>query len=96
MILLLLLIIALVLCSSFFSGSETALTAVSRAKIHRLRMEGNKQAERVSKLRKDKERLIGSLLLGNTVVNIAASAIATSFAIKIWGRKGGYYTPLLP
>lgn len=84
-----LIIIFLICCSGFFSGSETALTAVSRAKIHRLRMEGNKRAERVSNLRKNKERLLGSLLLGNTIVNIAASALSTSLAIRYFGEERG-------
>lgn len=90
-LLMLLLIALLILCSSFFSGSETALTAVSRAKIHRLLMEGNKRAQIVSKLRKNKESLLGSLLLGNTVVNIAASSLSTSLAIKHFGEEEGVF-----
>lgn len=88
-LILFLVVVLLIFCSSFFSGSETALTAVSRAKIHRLRMEGNKAAERVSKLRKNKERLLGALLLGNNVVNIAASALLTSLSIRYFGEEKG-------
>jgi Mg2+/Co2+ transporter CorB len=82
----------LILLSAFFSGSETGLTSVSRAKIHKLKMEGNKRAIVLSNLRKNKERLIGAILLGNNVVNIAASAIATSVAIRYMGESGVFYT----
>lgn len=73
--------------SAFFSAAETALTAISRARIFQLVMDGNKRAETASKLRKNKESLIGAVLLGNNAVNIAASAIATSLAIKLFGNN---------
>lgn len=73
--------------SAFFSAAETALTAVSRARIYQLVKEGNRRAETVSKLRKNKESLIGAVLLGNNVVNIAASAIATSLSIQLFGNE---------
>lgn len=78
-------VILLLLVSAFFSSSETALTALSRARIYHLVMDGNKRAQLVSNLRKKKEALIGTVLLGNNAVNIAASAIATSITIKILG-----------
>ncbi len=81
-------VIGLILLSAFFSGSETALTSVARAKIHKLKMEGNRRAIILSNLRKDKERLIGAILLGNNVVNIASSAIATYLAIRYLGESG--------
>jgi Mg2+/Co2+ transporter CorB len=81
-------IIMLLFISAFFSASETALTALSRARIYHLVMEGNKRALLVSNLRKKKEALIGTILLGNNAVNIAASAIATSLTIKIFGGEG--------
>lgn len=81
-------VLGCILLSAFFSGSETALTAISRARIYRLVMDGNRRAQTVSKLRREKESLIGAILLGNTVVNIGASAIATSFAIQHWGDTG--------
>lgn len=77
------------LISAFFSAAETALTAVSRARIYQLVMHGNKRAETVSRLRREKESLIGSVLLGNNAVNIAASAIATSLSIKLFGDENG-------
>ena len=85
----LLIIIILLILSAFFSGSETGLTAVSRAKIHQLKIDGDKRAIIVSELRKDKDGLIGTILLGNNAVNIAASAMATSVAIGIFGDGEG-------
>lgn len=76
-----------ILCSSFFSGSETGLTAAARSRIYRLRMEGNRRAEMVSRLRERKEELIGTILLGNNLVNIWASALATSVAIQYYGEN---------
>ncbi len=81
-------VFGLIFLSAFFSGSETGLISVSRAKIHKLKMDGNRRAITVSKLREDKERLIGAILLGNNIVNIAASAIATSIAIQFVGEAG--------
>lgn len=81
-------IVLFLLISAFFSASETALTAVSRARLYQLVMDGNRRAELVSKLRREKESLIGAILLGNNIVNIAASAIATSVSIKLVGNSG--------
>lgn len=81
-------IFALILASGFFSGSETGLTSISRAKIHKLKMEGDRRAISVSLLHDQKEKLIGAILLGNNVVNIAASAIATALAISLFGEPG--------
>lgn len=78
-----------ILCSFFFSGSETALTAISRARLFQLIKEGNKRAELVRKLRDKKDALIGTLLLGNTIVNIAAGSVGTILAIKWWGQEWG-------
>ena len=82
-------VVLLLLVSAFFSAAETALTAISRARIYQLVMDGNKRAQTVSKLRREKEALIGTVLLGNNAVNIAASAIATSLAIKVLGDENG-------
>ncbi len=67
----------LLLFGAFFSGSETALTAVSRARMYQLETEGSRAARDVNRLVTDRERLIGALLLGNTFVNILASSMAT-------------------
>lgn len=84
-------VMGLIFLSAFFSGSETGMTSVSREKIHKLKMEGNKRAITLSQLREDKERLIGAILLGNNVVNIGASAIATALAIRYVGESGVVY-----
>jgi Mg2+/Co2+ transporter CorB len=84
----------LLVFSAFFSGSETALTAASRARMHRMEQDGNKRAAQVNKLREEKDRLIGGLLLGNNLVNISASALATSVMIKMFGETGVAYATL--
>jgi Mg2+/Co2+ transporter CorB len=81
-------ILLFLLISAFFSAAETALTAVSRARIYQLVMEGDKAAAIVSRLRQKKESLIGTVLLANTAVNIGASALATVVAIKLFGDDG--------
>lgn len=87
-----LVIIALLqLASAFFSGSETALTAVSRPAMHQLEQEGNRQAARVNRLIEARDRLIGALLLGNNVVNILASSLATGAMVTMFGETGIVY-----
>ncbi len=78
-----------ILLSAFFSSSETAITAVSRARIYHLILEGNKRAQAVGNLRKKKEQFIGGIMLGNNAVNILASALATELAIRTWGDENG-------
>jgi len=89
-------IIFVLLClSGFFSGSETALTAASRARLNGWAKEGNKRAAMVNKIRERKDRMIGALLLGNNLVNILASALATSALIKVVGEAGVVYATLI-
>ena len=88
-------IFVLLLLSGFFSGSETALTAASRSRLHNWEKEGNKRAGIVNKIRERKDRMIGALLLGNNLVNILASALATSFLIKTVGEAGVVYATLI-
>ena len=87
-------IFILLLLSAFFSGSETALTAASKVRMISRAKEGNKRAALVNKIRERKDRLIGALLLGNNLVNILASALATSVLIKIFGEAGVVYATL--
>ncbi len=84
-----LIILGLIALSAFFSGSETALTAISRAKLFNLVKEGRKGALYVEKLRENKEALIGAILLGNNLVNIAAASLATTLAINWFGVDTG-------
>ena len=87
-------IVALLVLSAFFSGSETALTAASRARLHHLEREGNRRARLVNRLAARKERLIGAILLGNNAVNIFASALATSVLIGLAGEAGIAYATI--
>ena len=84
----------LILLSAFFAGSETAMTGVSRSRMHALAKEGNKRAALVNKLRERKEHLIGSLLLGNTLINILSSAIATELLTAYFGDIGIFYATM--
>ncbi|XHC39858.1 HlyC/CorC family transporter [Hoeflea alexandrii] len=81
-------ILALIALSGFFSGSETALTAASRARMHSLQTSGDARAGTVNTLIERKDRLIGALLIGNNLVNILASALATSVLLSIFGDSG--------
>ena len=94
---LILVIIFLLIISAFFSGSETALTAASRPKMYQLEKENNLRAKIVNFLKNKKERLIGTLLLGNNLVNTLATAIATSFFINLLGdnQKGILYSTIV-
>ncbi len=87
-------ILALLVFSAFFSGSETALTAASRPRLHNLAQSGNHRANMVNDLWREKEHLIGAILLGNNLVNILASALATSALIAIFGDTGVVYATL--
>ena len=83
------------LLSAFFSGSETALTASSRASMSRLEKHGNRRAAIVNRLLEQRERLIGALLLGNNAANIAASALATGVLLAWFGNAGVVYATAL-
>ncbi|WP_448189231.1 HlyC/CorC family transporter [Azospirillum sp. sgz301742] len=87
-------VILLIALSAFFAGAETALTGVSRPRMHQLEQEGNRRARLVNRLREDKERLIGALLLGNSAVNILASSLATSVLIGLFGEHGVAYATI--
>ena len=75
-------IAVLLVLSAFFSGSETALTAASRARMHTLDLQGEERAGVVNDLFARKEQMIGAVLFGNNLVNILASALATSLLIS--------------
>lgn len=88
LVLTVLIIILLMLFSAFFSGSETALTAASRARMFQLEKEGEKRASHVNWLFMNREKMVGAVLLGNTFVNIASSALVTSVLLSIFGDAG--------
>ncbi len=81
-------VIVLLCLSAFFSGSETALTAASRARMHHRARQGDKRANIVRNLREEKETLLGALLLGNNLVNILAASLATTVLVGLFGEAG--------
>ena len=89
-----LIIVLLIGVSAFFSGSETALTAASRARMHHLARTGSRRAGIVRHLREDKESLLGALLLGNNLVNILAASLATSVLLRLFGDLGVAFATL--
>lgn len=90
-----LVVIACVLLSAFFSGSETALTAASHARMHTLEKEGDKRAGAVNRLLRQRNRMIAALLLGSTLVNIGGSAFTTSVLTAVAGENGAVYATIL-
>jgi len=88
-------VFVLLLLSAFFAGSETALTASSRASMARLEKHGNRRAATVNKLLQQRERLLGALLFGNNAVNIAASALATGVLLAWFGHAGVVYATVV-
>ncbi len=87
-------IAVLIVCSAFFSGSETALTAASRARMHSMEKDGDARAGTVNRLIETRDRLIGALLIGNNLVNILGSALATSLFLRLFGEAGVVYATL--
>ncbi len=84
----LILLIVLILLSGFFSGSETALISLNKIRIKYLIQKGEKRAKTVDELLERPNRLLSTILIGNNLVNVAASALATSLAIQYFGNKG--------
>jgi len=87
-------VLLLLALSAFFSGSETALTAASRLHLHQLAKKGNRRAHMIAELRARKERMIGAILIGNNLVNILASVLATSALLALFGDAGLVYASL--
>ena len=81
-------ILLLLVLSGCFSGSETALTAASRGKLRTQADKGSAGAARALKITEDNERLIGSVLLGNNLVNILATSLATTLFLQFFGESG--------
>src|SRR6056297_3792677 len=81
-------IITLLVLSAYFSGSETALTAASRGKLRARADKGDGGAQRALDITEDNERLIGSVLLGNNLVNILAASLATAMFTRLFGESG--------
>ena len=88
-------ILALLVCSAFFSGSETALTAASRGKLHARADKGSRGAARALRLLDDTESLIGAILLGNNLMNILAASLATVLFTELFGEGGVAWATLV-
>lgn len=83
----LIIIIVLLILSSFFSSAETALTTVNKHKLRTLSEGGNRHAAKVLKVTVNSGKLLSTILIGNNIVNIAASALTTTFCTDIFGNK---------
>lgn len=81
-------LVFLLLCSAFFSSSETGMLSLNRYRLRHRAKEGHRGALRASRLLERPDRLLGTILVGNNFVNILASSIATVLAIKLWGEAG--------
>jgi Mg2+/Co2+ transporter CorB len=88
-------ILACLALSFFFSGSETALTASSRARMLRLEKTGDRRARQVNRLLETRERLLGAILTGNNIVNIAATSLFTGLLLSLAGDVGVLYATMI-
>jgi Mg2+/Co2+ transporter CorB len=86
--LLLIILGVLIVLSAFFSSSETSMMSLNRYRLKHLSKEGHKGARRASRLLERPDRLLGTILVGNNIVNILAASIATVVAVQIWGEAG--------
>lgn len=82
-------IIALTLCSTFFSATETAFSSANKIKLKNMAADDNKRAAHALALAEDFDRLITAVLVGNTVSNITMTSVATVYGITIWGARIG-------
>ena len=82
----LIILIILIALSAFFSSAETALTTVNLIRIKSLCEEGNKSALRLQKVRNSSSKMLSTILIGNNIVNISATSLATTLTISIWGN----------
>ncbi|WP_318507424.1 HlyC/CorC family transporter [Photobacterium leiognathi] len=82
------LLILMIILSAYFSSSETGMMALNRYKLRHMANQGHKGAKRVEKLLSRTDRLIGLILIGNNLVNILASAIATILGMRLYGDAG--------
>ena len=83
-----LVLLILVLCSAFFSSAETAYTCLNRVRLKNMANSGNKRAEKVLALAEDYDRLISSILIGNNIVNILSTSLATALFVRLLGSSG--------
>ena len=94
-IILVVVLLILVILSAFFSGSETSIMALNQIKLDNAEKQGNKSAKIINSLRKEINRVLGVILIGNNLVNISASALLTFFVIKKFGDEYVWFGTLL-
>lgn len=94
-IMLFIILVILLGMSAYFSGSETALMAISKIRLKHLGETKPRRVKIIEHLLDKPEKLIGTILLGNNLVNVAMSALATAFALSIWGEKGIAYVTVV-
>lgn len=80
-------LLLLLVCSAFFSGSETGMMAINRYRLNSLIRKGNRSAKRVNRLLGKIDKLLGSILLGNTLVNVAAAAVTNIIILRLFGQN---------
>jgi len=80
-------LLVLLVCSAFFSGSETSMMAINRYRLNTLVRKGNRSAKLVNALLGKVDKLLGSILLGNTLVNVAAAALANIIILRLFGQN---------
>ncbi len=88
LILVLSIIFVLLILSFLFSGAEIGLTSISRSRVNKLKLDGNKKAKVIDHLLNKNELTIGTILLGNTIINITCSALLTAIVINFFGNEG--------
>src|SRR3712207_3054195 len=90
-----LVVVFCLLLSAFFSAGETAFTGASRSRMLVLERSGDRRAKLVNRLLEMRERFIGTVLIGNNIVNIGVSAFATSVLVAIFGDEGAIYATVI-
>ncbi|MDR1139267.1 MAG: HlyC/CorC family transporter [Rickettsiales bacterium] len=88
-------IFVLLILSFLFSGAEIGLTSISRSRVNKLKLEGNKRAKIIDRLLNKKELTIGTMLLGNTIINITCSALFTAILINFFGSEGVFLSTII-
>ena len=80
-------LIVLLFLSAFFSSAETSLVTVNQIRMRSLADEGNKKAARVLKITSNSSKMLSAILIGNNIVNIFASSLATTITLQLWGNR---------
>ncbi len=87
-ILQLIVLVLLLVLSAFFSSAETALTTVSKIKLKTMADDGDRKAARVLRISGNSHKMLSAILIGNNIVNLSASSLATTVSVKFWGSYG--------